>query len=55
MKKILFVCLVVFILAVTIEADSSSITGFFLQVGSTIITIARYVLKEILTFVANLL
>ena len=55
MKKILFVCLLIFILAVTIETDSSSITGLFLQIGSVIINIARYVLKEVLTFIANLL
>ena len=56
MKKILVVCIVIFLLSVAIGSDNSTgITGFFLQVGSFIVTITRTILKQILTLVVKVL
>ena len=56
MKKVLAVCIIIFLLAVTIKPDNlTGITGLFLQVSSFLVTIARAVIKEILTFVVKVL
>ena len=56
MKKVLALCVIIFLLAVTIGSDNSTgITGFFLQVGSFIVTITRAVIKQILTLVVKVL
>jgi len=54
MKKIIILCLVVFLLAVSFELPSN-ITGFFVKVTSTALTIAKEILKQILTTIVNML
>jgi len=55
MKKILILCLIVLLLAVTFNVPKIDITGFFVKASSTIVNIARIVVKQILTAVAGLL
>jgi hypothetical protein len=55
MKKLVILCLAIFIImAATIDLPSS-ITGFAVKVTSTVLTIARQVLKTVLTAIANML
>jgi len=53
MKKFLLL-LVLVLLALTINTGSG-ITGFLIQAASTMVTIARYVIKEVLSFVIKVL
>ncbi|NIO45137.1 MAG: hypothetical protein GTN36_06340 [Candidatus Aenigmarchaeota archaeon] len=55
MKKILILCLIVFLLAATFSMPKVDITGLFVKASSTIVNIARIVVKQILTTVAGLL
>lgn len=56
MRKVLLVCIAIFLLAVTINPDNlTGITGLLLQVSSVVLTIARSVVKQILTFVVKML
>ena len=55
MKKAIILCLAVFIiLAATIDLPAS-ITGFAVKVTSTIVTIAKQILKSVLTAIVNML
>ena len=55
MKKVIILCLAIFIiLAATIDLPSS-ITGFAVKVTSTILTIAKEILKSVLTTIVNML
>ena len=54
MKKLLILCLVIFLLAVAFELPSN-ITGFALKVTSTVLTIAKEILKSVLMTIANML
>lgn len=55
MKKVIVLCLLIFIIfAATIDLPSS-ITGFAVKVASTMMTIVRQVLKSVLTTIANML
>ena len=56
MKKVIILCLAVafIIFAATIELPSS-ITGFAVKAASTLMTVARQVLKAVLTTIANML
>lgn len=53
MKKFLLLAILV-LLAVAIN-PGSGITGFLIQAASTMVTIARSVIKEILSFVIRVL
>ncbi|NIM47129.1 MAG: hypothetical protein GTN40_03155 [Candidatus Aenigmarchaeota archaeon] len=53
MKKILILCLVIFLLAVTLNIPKIDITGLFVKASSTIVTIARSVIKQVLTVIAG--
>lgn len=57
MKKVLIFCLVVILLAVSLNPGSNTtgITGFLIQAGSFVLTIARYVIKEVLSLVIKVL
>ena len=56
MKKVLIICLIIFLLAVTLKPDNlTGITGFLIQTGSVIITIARTVIKQVLSLVIKVL
>jgi hypothetical protein len=55
MKKVIILCLAIFIIfAVSIDLPSS-ITGFAVKVASTVMTVVRQVLKSVLTTIANML
>ncbi len=55
MKKAIILCLAVFIiLAATIDLPAS-ITGFAVKVTSTVVTIAKQILKSVLTAIVNML
>ena len=54
-KTILILCLVIFLLAITFEPPSMDITGFFVKASSTIVNIARAVVKQVLTVVVRML
>jgi hypothetical protein len=56
MRKVLLICVLIILLAISLQpGDLTGITGFLIQTGSTLITIARSVLKQILTFVVKVL
>jgi len=61
MKKILVLCLIIFLLAIAFNAPitfnlpSIDITGLFLKASSTIVTIARSVIKQVLTIIIGVL
>ena len=55
MKKIIILCLVIFLLAVSLDLPESGITGFFVKVATTGLALAKEVLKTVLTFIVNLL
>ena len=54
MKKTLILCLIIFLLAFTFK-PGIDITGLFLKATSTIVTIAKTVVKEFLSFVIRVL
>ncbi len=54
-KKILILCLVIFLLAVAFETPSIDITGWFLKASSTIVTVARAVIKQVLSVIVKML
>lgn len=53
MKKLVFLVLLVFVLAVAIQLPDTGITGFFVKIGITGLALAREILKTILTFIVN--
>lgn len=57
MKKVLLVCAVAMILlAISAKpGDLTSITGFLIQTGSVLITIARSIIKQILSLAIKVL
>jgi hypothetical protein len=56
MRKVLLLCVLILLLAVSLKpGDLTGITGFLIQTGSTLVTIARFVLKQVLTFVVKVL
>jgi hypothetical protein len=55
MKKVIILCLAIFIIFATTIDLPSSITGFAVKVTSAVLTIARQVLKTVLTTIANML
>jgi len=55
MKKILILCLVIFLLAVAFETPSIDITGLFLKASSAIVTVARAVIKQVLSAIVSML
>lgn len=57
MKKILFFCIAIFLLAISLKpgTDLTGITGLLIQTGSAVLTIARAVLKQVLSFVVKVL
>jgi hypothetical protein len=58
MKKVLILCFIaILLLAISLNPGSGTtgITGILIQAGSAILTIARSVIKQILTFVVKVL
>jgi hypothetical protein len=55
MRKVFLVCLALLVLAITINMPKVDITGLFLQTTSVFVSVVRYVVKEVLTAVANML
>jgi hypothetical protein len=57
MRKVLLVCAVAMILlAISAKpGDLTSITGFLIQTGSVLITIARSIIKQILSLAIKVL
>lgn len=55
MKKLLILCLIIFLLAVTINTPSIDITGLFVKASSAIVNIARAVVKQVLSVVVRML
>jgi len=57
MKKILIFCFIVILLAVSLspETNTTAITGFLIQAGSFVLTMAKYVIKELLSLVIKVL
>jgi len=53
MKKIVFLVLLIFALAVAIQLPDTGITGFFVKIGVTGLALAKEILKTILTFIVN--
>lgn len=55
MKKLIFILLIIFVLAISIKLPDTGITGFFVKVGITGLALAREILKTVLTFIVKLL
>ena len=60
MRKLLIFCLIIIILATAIEVPDLdvggiSITGLFIGLATKVVQIARFVLKQILLAIANVL
>jgi len=55
MKKVVILILLILILAVTIKLPDTGITGFFVKVGITGLSLAKELLKTALTFILKLL
>jgi len=64
MKKILIFCLIIFLLAAALSApvafnppeiDLTGITGLFVKTGSAIVTVARIVIKQVLSVIVKIL
>ena len=55
MKKLLVLCLLIVLFAATIRLPSIDITGLFVKTSSIVVTIARQVLKQVLTVVIRVL
>jgi hypothetical protein len=54
MRKLLLIILIFLIFAVSFELPSS-ITGFFVKVTSAALTVAKEILKSVLTAIVNML
>lgn len=54
MKKVLILSLVIILLAVTLN-PGIDITGFFVKASSALVTIARALIKEVLSIVIKVL
>jgi hypothetical protein len=55
MRKVLALCLAALIVLAIEINPKLDITGLFVQVTSTFITVVRYVVKEVLTAITNML
>jgi hypothetical protein len=55
MRKVLLLCAVIFVLAVTISLPKIDITGLFVKAASTFMTVVRYAVKEVLLVISNAL
>lgn len=54
MKKVLVFCLAIFLLAAALN-QGIDITGWFVKASSTIVSIARTVIKEVLSLIVKVL
>lgn len=54
MKKTIII-LVIILLALTIKLPETGITGFFVKVGITGLSLAKEIVKTVLTFILKLL
>jgi len=54
MKKVLVFCLAIFLLAAALS-QGIDITGWFVKVSSAIVSIARTVIKEVLSLIVKVL
>ena len=56
MRKSLILLVIILLLAISVKpGDLTTITGLFLQAGSFVLTIARYVVKQVLSLVIKVL
>ena len=58
MKKVLILyCVMLLLLAISLNpgSDITGITGFLIQAGSAVLTIARSIIKQVLSFVIKVL
>jgi len=54
MRKLLIIFLIILVLAVSLKLPPG-ITGFFMKVTSVALTIAKDILKQVLTTIVNML
>ena len=55
MRKVLLICLVIFVLAITIDTPKIDITGLFIKATSVMVTIAKFIAKEIINIISSVL